>query len=163
MNRITILSLDDEPEVRQAISRDLEPFDKLFRIEVAEDVDDAREVIEAIRSEDDRVGLILCDHRLPGTSGVDFLIELESMEAGQGIRKVLVTGQADQQDTILAINTGGLDHYIAKPWRTEELQQIVKQQLTEYVLDKDIDPIPYLSMLDDPRLFDRIAKGPSID
>ena len=49
MNRITILSLDDEPEVRQAITRDLEPFAKLFRIEVAEDVDDARDVIRQRR------------------------------------------------------------------------------------------------------------------
>lgn len=163
MNRITILSLEDEPEVRQAITRDLEPFAKLFRIEAAEDVEDARELIQSIRDDGDRVGLILCDHRLPGTTGVEFLVQLEGDEDHKGIRKVLVTGQADQQDTIRAINTGGLDHYIAKPWQSETLRTIVREQLTEFILDQDIDPIPYISMLDDPRLFDRIAKGPSID
>lgn len=163
MNRITILSLDDEPEVRQAISRDLEPFAGLFRIEVAEDVEDAREVIQSIDDEGDRLGVILCDHRLPGTSGVEFLIQLESEENHKGIRKVLVTGQADQQDTIRAINTGGLDHFIAKPWQTEVLQDIVRKELTEYILEQDIDPLPFLSMLTDPRLLDRIGKGSRID
>jgi two-component system chemotaxis response regulator CheY len=163
MNRITILSLDDEPEVRQAITRDLEPFASIFRIEVAEDVEDARDVIKSIDDDGDRVGVILCDHRLPGTSGVEFLIQLEAEENHKGIRKVLVTGQADQQDTIRAINTGGLDHYIAKPWQAEALQAIVREQLTGFILDQDIDPIPFLSVLDDSRLFERIAKGPSID
>lgn len=163
MNRISILSLDDEPEVRQAISRDLEPFAELFRIEVAEDVEDAREVIQLIADDGDLLGVILCDHRLPGTSGVDFLIQLESEENHRGIRKVLVTGQADQQDTILAINTGGLDHFIAKPWQTEVLQEIVRKELTNYILDQDIDPLPFLSLLDDPRLLERIARGSRID
>ncbi|MGB6219535.1 response regulator [Haloferula sp.] len=163
MNRITILSLDDEPEVRQAISRDLEPFAELFRIEVAEDVEDAREVIQSIEDDGDLLGVILCDHRLPGTSGVDFLVQLESEQNHQGIRKVLVTGQADQQDTILAINTGGLDHFIAKPWETEMLQEIVRKELTEYLLEQDIDPLPFLSLLTDPRLLDRIGKGSRID
>lgn len=163
MNRISILSLDDEPEVRQAITRDLEPFSSLFRIEVAEDVEDAREVIASIDESGDRVGLILCDHRLPGTTGVEFLVQLEADERHRGMRKVLVTGQADQQDTIKAINTGGLDHYIAKPWQAETLQAIVREQLTEFVLDQDIDPIPFLSQLNDPRLLDRIARGSRID
>lgn len=163
MNRITILSLEDEPEVRQAVTRDLEPFASLFRIEAAEDADDARELIQSIDDDGDQVGVILCDHRLPGMSGVDFLIQLEGEDKYQGIRKVLVTGQADQQDTIRALNAGGLDHYIAKPWQAEALQKIVKEQLTEFILDQDIDPIPFLSLLDDPRLFERIAKGPSVD
>jgi two-component system chemotaxis response regulator CheY len=163
MNRITILSLEDEPEVRQAVTRDLEPFANLFRIEAAEDADDAREVIQSIDEDGDRIGVILCDHRLPGMTGVDFMIQLEADEKYQGIRKVLLTGQADQQDTIRAINTGGLDHYIAKPWQSETLQAIVREQITEYILDQDIDPIPFLSLLSDPRLLDRIAKGPRID
>lgn len=163
MNRISILSVEDEPEVRQAITRDLEMFTKLFRIEVAEDVDDAREVIESIDADGDRVGVILCDHRLPGTTGVEFLIELEAEPNHQGIRKVLVTGQADQQDTIRAINTGGLDHYVAKPWQAEVLQTIVKEQLTEFILSQDLDPIPFLSMLDDSRLLERVARGSRID
>jgi two-component system phosphate regulon response regulator PhoB len=163
MNRIAILSLEDEAEVRQAIARDLEPFAKLFRIEAAEDVDDARELIRSIEDEGDRVGLILCDHRLPGTTGVEFLTQLEADPDRPGMRKVLVTGQADQQDTIRAINDGGLDRYIAKPWSADALQSVVREQLTEYLLDRDIDPMPFLSLLDDPRLLERIGRGSRVD
>ena len=164
MSRITILSLEDEPEVRQAIIRDLEPFAKDFRIEGAEDVEDARDLIASVTAEGDTVGLILCDHRLPGTTGVDFLAQLQAEESTRPIRKVLVTGQADHQDTIRAINTGGLHHYLPKPWKPEDLVSIVREQLTDFVIETSgIDPIPYVGILDGVRLMSKIARGSSID
>lgn len=163
MTQIAILSLEDEPEVRQAITRDLEPFAEAFRIEGAEDVEDARELIASIEGEGDLVGLILCDHRLPGTSGVAFLTELQTEEEHQSIRKVLVTGQADHQDTIRAINAGGLHHYLPKPWKPEELVAIVREQLTDFVLGTEVDPLPYVSILDGTRLMEKISRGPAID
>ena len=163
MNRIAILSLEDEPEVRQAITRDLEPFADSFRIEGAEDVEDARELIDSIMDEGDVVGLILCDHRLPGTTGVEYLTQLQADEKTQSIRKVLVTGQADHQDTIHAINAGGLHHYVTKPWQPEELVEVVREQLTEFVLRSECDPLPYVGVLDGVRLMEKIAHGPAID
>ena len=41
--------------------------------------------------------------------------KMSSDERTAGARKVLVTGQADQADTVRAVNNAGLDHYIAKP------------------------------------------------
>ena len=163
MNRIAIVTLEDEPEVRQAILRDLEPFASSFRIEGAEDVDDVRELIAAIESDGDLVGLVLCDHRLPGTSGIDFLAQLGLEDEHRRIRKVLVTGQADHQDTIRAINAGGIHHYLPKPWRPRQLESIVRDQLTEFVLDSDVDPLPYVAVLDGPRLMEKIGRGPAID
>ena len=163
MNQIVILSLEDEPEVRQAITRDLEPFAAAFRIEGAEDVEDARELIASVEDDGDLVGLILCDHRLPGTSGVAFLTELQATEEHQAIRKVLVTGQADHQDTIRAINAGGLHHYLPKPWKPEELVAIVREQLTDFVLGAEVDPLPYVGILDGVRLMEKISRGSAID
>jgi two-component system chemotaxis response regulator CheY len=167
MSQIAIVSLEDEPEVRQAIIRDLEPFAENFRIEGAEDVEDARELMESIEKDGDRVGLILCDHRLPGTTGVDFLSQLNGEDAekeDRGIRKVLLTGQADHNDTIKAINEGGLHHYVPKPWTPERLAEVVRDQLTEFVLlSEDIDPLPYTAVLDGARLMEKVARGPRID
>lgn len=164
MNQIAILSIEDEPEVREAIRRDLRPFEDKFRIEAAEDVADAREAIRMIEDDGDTVGLILCDHRLPGTTGVDFLTELHADPEHQAIRKVLVTGQAGHEDTIRAINQGGLHHYISKPWKSENLVDIAKGQLTEFVLESnEIEPMPYVAILDGPRLLDKISRGPAID
>lgn len=164
MSQIVILSIEDEPEVREAIRRDLRPFADKFRIEAAEDIPDARELINSIYDDGDTVGLVLCDHRLPGTTGVEFLTELHADPERQAIRKVLVTGQAGHEDTIRAINDGGLHHYISKPWKSENLLEIVRAQLTEFVLaSSEIDPMPYVAILDGPRLLEKISRGPAVD
>ena len=117
---LTILSLEDEADVRDALERDLEQFWDKIRLEVAEDVDDAWAVIDEIVEDGDELALVLSDHRLPGKSGVDFLVELMKDDRFSATRTVLVTGQADQSDTIRAVNHAGLDYYIGKPcasWR----------------------------------------------
>jgi two-component system, OmpR family, phosphate regulon response regulator PhoB len=114
-------------------------------------------VLAQLAAEDDILGLILCDHRLPGESGVDFLARIHAQESWRPARKVLLTGQADQQDTIRAINRGGLNHYLAKPWDSGELIAVVRDQLTTFVLDTDTDPLPYLAILDPEPLLERLA------
>jgi two-component system chemotaxis response regulator CheY len=157
MNQIAILCVEDEPEVRDAVMRDLAPFDGHFRIECAEDVEDARLVISECEASGDPVGLILCDHLLPGTRGVDFLIALSGERPEDPVRKVLLTGQAGHDDTIRAINQAHLHHYIAKPWTPEDLHEVVRDQLTHYVIATPGDLMPYLAILDAPRLLDVIA------
>ncbi len=146
--QLAVLVLEDEPEVRDAIVRDLDPLAGTLRIEPAEDVRDAEEVLAEIAREGDALALVLADHRLPGTTGVDFLVQLCADEVHGRSRKVLVTGQADQQDTIRAVNEAGLDHYVTKPWDPERLRSLVRQQLSVYVLQQDVDPLPHLQALD---------------
>jgi CheY-like chemotaxis protein len=158
MNQILILCVEDEPEVRDAVVRDLEPFAEQFRIECADDVDDARAVMEESRQTGDDVGLILCDHLLPGTRGVDFLVALSKERPDDPVRKVLLTGQAGHEDTIRAINQAQLHYYISKPWTPEELHSVVRSQLTEYVLAGSRDLLPYVATLDGPRLLDAVGQ-----
>lgn len=67
-----------------------------------------------------------------------------------------VTGQADQSDTIKALNQAGLDYYIAKPWDPQTLRNVVREQLTDYVLETGIDPLPYMPVLDGVRIMESI-------
>ncbi|WP_194948873.1 response regulator [Actinomyces trachealis] len=149
--KLTILVVEDEPEVRDAVLGDLEVFSPTVRIEPAEDVDDAWDVVKEVDSDGDRLALVLADHRLPGRSGVDMLVEMTGDERTAAAGKVLVTGQADQADTIRAVNQVGLDHYIAKPWAPADLQETVRTQLTDYVLTQGLDPLPHLRALDAAR------------
>jgi two-component system chemotaxis response regulator CheY len=158
MNQILILCIEDESEVRDALVRDLAPFRPVFRIEAAEDAADARAVLREAEAAGDRVGLILCDHLLPGQRGVDLLIELHREPATRATRKVLITGQAGLDDTIRAINQAGLQHYIAKPWQPADLHAIVRNQLTDYVIANEEELLPYVSTLDGPRLLEALAK-----
>ncbi|CAM2764050.1 response regulator [Actinomyces slackii] len=154
--KLTILVVEDEPEVRDAVVADLAPFAAQVRIEPAEDVEDALEVVGEVEADGDLIALVLADHRLPGRTGVDMLVEMRGDERTAAARKVLVTGQADQADTIRAVNEAGLDHYIAKPWRPEQLHEVVRTQLTSFVLDEGLDPLPHLRALDQVRAMEAL-------
>jgi two-component system chemotaxis response regulator CheY len=158
MSRLVILCIEDEDEVRDAVVRDLEVFEPTFLVEMAEDADDARQVVAEVTAAGSQVALVIADHRLPGMQGTDFLIELHDNPETAPARKVLLTGQAGHEDTIRAINEASLDHYISKPWTEQELHSVVREQLTEYVLDQVDDVLPYVATLDGARLLERLSK-----
>lgn len=151
-HEIYILVVEDELEVMDALVNDLEEFENDFPIETANNSEEAKRVVEQVRASGYEIGLILCDHVLPGENGVDFLISLQDKPDFRDARKVLVTGQAGLEDTIQAINKADLDHYIAKPWSKESLHEVVIDQLTSYVITKKYNPLDYMSVLDGVRL-----------
>jgi response regulator RpfG family c-di-GMP phosphodiesterase len=149
--RLVVLVVEDEPEVRDALVRDLRPLAPVADVEAADDAEEAAEVVAEL-APDQRLALVLADHRLPGRSGVDLLVDLESDPRHASARKVLVTGQADLADTVRAVNLAGLDHFVAKPWDPAELDAVVRDQLTAFVADHVDDVLPYLAHLDAERL-----------
>ena len=161
--QIYILIVEDELEVMDALVNDLEFFEQTFPIESANTAEEANLVIDHISDEGNAVGLILCDHVLPGQNGVDLLVELQNKNGISMSRKVLVTGQAGLDDTIIAINKADLNHYIAKPWTREQLHKVVVDELTKYVIQRKLNPLPYMSTLDANRLSDIIRENPLTD
>lgn len=151
---IYILVVEDELEVMDALVNDLQSFENYFPIETANSSEEAKEVVEQIQAEGSELGLILCDHVLPGQNGVDFLVEQYSESIKTKTKKVLVTGQAGFEDTILALNNADLDHYIAKPWTKQELDSVVIKLLTDYVIEQKHNPMKYMAVLDAVRLAD---------
>ncbi len=162
-HNIYILIVEDELEVMDALVKDLEEFETIFPIETANDSNEAEEVIHYILDHGHKVGLILCDHVLPGKNGVDLLIELQKNEATVKSKKVLVTGQAGHEDTILAINKANLDHYIAKPWTEEELKEVVKGQLTNYVIENEKNMLAFMQVLDAEKISEAMRKHKMTD
>ena len=157
MKSLVLLCVEDEPEVRDALIRDLEPFESIVRIEIAEDVDDARSVVQSCLDMGLQIALVLCDHLLPGMNGVDYLVEMNQQSPTVKTRKVLVTGQAGLEDTVRAVNEANLEHYIAKPWTPEGLHAVVKKQLTDYVIQNVEDLLPYVSVLDGARILEALS------
>lgn len=161
MNELVILVVEDEPEVRAALLRDLEPLRPAARIVEAASVPDAHDALAEIVEDGDRLALVLADHLLPGETGVDLLVALAASPATAAGKRVLVTGQAGHADTIRAVNEADLDHYIAKPWSPDELVQVSIEALTDFVLEQRLDPLPYVQYLDAPRLLEAYAKRAS--
>lgn len=161
--KIYILVVEDELEVMEAIVQDLEKFEALFPVEAANNAKEAEEVIEEIFTQNDKLGLILCDHVLPGKNGVDLLIELQKSPQTVSTKKVLITGQADHDDTIHAVNKADLNHYIAKPWSQKQLEKVVIDELTDYVIEHEKNLLPFMQILDADRLSDEIRKNKMTD
>ncbi len=151
-HKIYILVVEDELEVMDALLLDLEDFETIFPLETANTTEEARTVISEIYAAGNEIGLILCDHILPGENGVDLLIELQAHESYRASKKVLVTGQAGLEDTIQAINKANLNHYIAKPWSKQDLSETVIKQLTDFVIEQGYNPLEYMIVLDAKRL-----------
>jgi CheY-like chemotaxis protein len=159
VDELLILVVEDEPEVRAEVVRDLESFAGTIRVEQADAVADARDAIDELERAGDHVGLIVADHRLPGgESGVDLLVSLKENPATRAIRTILLTGQAGHEDTIRAINDADLDYYFSKPWDPNELAAVAVRLLTDFVIDVGMDPLRYVRELDGPRLMAAFAK-----
>ncbi|HEX9079467.1 MAG TPA: HD domain-containing phosphohydrolase, partial [Desulfuromonadaceae bacterium] len=80
----------------------------------------------------DNVGLIMSDQRMPGMNGAEFLQQCRA--AAPDALRILLTGYADINATIDAINKGGASRYISKPWNDEELVQTVRDAIRQYAL-----------------------------
>jgi CheY-like chemotaxis protein len=149
------MCVDDEREVLTAVEKDLEVFaEHGINVEPCSSVSEARSVLEAM--EPGQLALIFCDHLMPGVKGVDFLIELAQNPATNRSKKVLLTGQAGQKETIQAINFAHIDQYIPKPWSGNGLRSIAKNLLTDYIIAVDEHPERFGPVLDFGKIMEAI-------
>jgi len=117
--RAVILTVDDEPEVLNAVERDLRGhFRADYRIVKASSGRQALETVEQLKEREATVALFLVDERMPEMSGTEFLQQAASIYPDA--RKVLLTAYADTQAAITGINDVGLDYYLMKPWDPPE-------------------------------------------
>jgi CheY-like chemotaxis protein len=159
MSKIYIVCIEDEDEVRDAIVKDVEVLEPKFPIEATSSAEEALELIGTIYDEGNEVGLILCDHVLPGIQGVELLIELAHNPETTHAKKVLITGQAGHQDTIRAINEADIDYYISKPWTKEQLLSVCRRELTEYVIDTEKNLLDFMGVLNADELSEAMRTG----
>jgi thioredoxin reductase (NADPH) len=110
-----IMSVDDEPEVLSAVERDLRrQYGSEYRILKAASGVEALEAARQLQQRGTAVALFLVDHRMPGMTGTELLLEVRRLHPEA--RKVLLTAYADTEAAITSINEIGLDHYLLKPW-----------------------------------------------
>lgn len=112
----TILVVDDETGSQDAIRRTLEED---FHVLTASSADEARVLME--RHEP---AVILCDQRMPGTSGVQFLKEVR--ERWPDVVRIVISGYTDSEDIIAGINDAGIYQYVLKPWMPDHLLDCVR-------------------------------------
>jgi thioredoxin reductase (NADPH) len=114
-----ILSVDDDPSVLSAISRDLRrQYGEHFRVLRADSGATALEAVRELKQRNDPVALFLADQRMPHMSGVEFLAQATRLYPDA--KRALLTAYADTNAAIEAINTAAVHYYLLKPWDPPE-------------------------------------------
>jgi thioredoxin reductase (NADPH) len=119
MSKPTVLTVDDDPLVSAAITRDLaSQYGLAYRIVRAASGPEALAVLTTLALRDEPVALIAADQRMPQMTGIEML-EQARVHA-PGAKLLLLTAYADTDVAIKAINDIGLDYYLLKPWDPPE-------------------------------------------
>jgi thioredoxin reductase (NADPH) len=128
-----IMTVDDDPQVCNAIERDLRrQYRPDYRIIKAMSGQEALNAADALKKRSDAVALFLADQRMPEMTGVEFLGK--AVEVFPEAKRVLLTAYADTEAAIKAINDVRLDHYLLKPWDPpdEKLYPVVSDLLEDW-------------------------------
>jgi len=121
-DKINILYVDDE-------SNNLISFKALFRIKYNVDTAiSASDAVKVLRNKS--VNIIITDQRMPQMTGVEFLESI--LEEFPDPMRILLTGFADMNAVIDAINKGKIFHYLSKPWNEEELDLTINRAFDVY-------------------------------
>ncbi|MEJ2631364.1 MAG: response regulator [Acidihalobacter sp.] len=120
-----ILCVDDEPKLLSGLERAL--FDR-FDVSTAP----SGEIGLAVLERDEPFAVIVSDMRMPGMDGAAFLARAREL-APDSVR-ILLTGQADTESAISAINQGAIFRFLCKPCPAEELISNLDQAVTQYRL-----------------------------
>ena len=80
------------------------------------------------------ISVIVSDQRMPRMSGVEFFCEAEKMQ--HPAVRIILTGYADLDSVVQAVNGGRIFRYLTKPIDSEELLQTVKQAVDHYNVQK---------------------------
>ncbi|HJV67443.1 MAG TPA: HD domain-containing phosphohydrolase [Geomonas sp.] len=76
------------------------------------------------------IAVVVSDNQMPGMSGLEFLSKLRSISPDTV--KVLISAYVDLPTALAAINTSEVFRYIIKPWKNEEILEVVKEGLKRY-------------------------------
>ncbi|AZR74195.1 hypothetical protein BBF96_12780 [Anoxybacter fermentans] len=122
----TILVVDDEVMITESISIYLELTTDL-RVLTANDPEVGLKYVK-----EEEIDLVISDFLMPSMTGLEFLRRVK--EINQDAVLILLTGCADKESAIKAINEVGLYYYIEKPWNNEELVKIIYNGLEKKIL-----------------------------
>ena len=125
--RATVLLVDDEPHSLSAMKMALEDE---FDIHIAADAEAALAVLDR-----EWVQVILCDQRMPGRTGVEFLTEVR--ERWPDVIRIIITGYTDANSMMAAINDAGIHQFLTKPWHPDQLLVACRNAARLFSLARD--------------------------
>lgn len=126
----TVLIVDDE----EMVVRSLESF---LTLETSWKILTFCSPLEALEALDStHVQVVVADFLMPGMDGITFL--KEARETQPAATRILLTGYADKENAIRAINEAGLYHYLEKPWDNDRLRLVIRNGVERSALFNEL-------------------------
>lgn len=126
--RPVVLCVDDETSILNSLRRVFldEPFETLLAT-------DGVEGLRIVAAQD--VDLVLADFRMPGMDGVEFLKRVRTIRPE--CLRVVLSGYADINQIVSALDQGQIYRFLSKPWNDDELRDQVRKFLDHQRLDRE--------------------------
>ncbi len=118
--KYTVMFIDDEPNILRAIKRALFKMD--INLVLADSGQKALALLEKAPAH-----VIISDMKMPNMSGAELLEQVA--EKYPDTFRVVLTGYADIDSTIKAVNQGRIHRYMQKPWDNQELMNTIEEGL----------------------------------
>jgi putative two-component system response regulator len=126
-----VFVVDDEEMVALAI-------ESFLHLDTSYEVRTFTSPLNALQAlETDKAGVIIADFMMPALDGISFLRRCRDIHPF-GTR-ILLTGYADKENAIRAINEAGLYYYLEKPWNNDHLKLVVRNGMERSALFNELD------------------------
>lgn len=126
-----VVIVDDEEIVLSSIR-------SILNLETAYDVAAFSSATKALKFiEKNDVALVISDYLMPEMDGISFLAEVRKLKPY--IPRIILTGYADKENAIKAINEVGLFQYIEKPWDNDDLLIILRNGIEKQKLMRKLE------------------------
>jgi two-component system chemotaxis response regulator CheY len=131
MTKGYMICVDDDSSVLETLQEQLrEKFQNTHYIEIADSAEVALSLIDDVQESGEVIEVIISDQVMPGMKGDKFLEEIHKKLPDT--IKILLTGQAGLDSAIRAINYGGLNRYVEKPWNIDLLSRDIQDLITKF-------------------------------
>ena len=125
MNQPRILFIDDEENILNSLRRLL--HNENYLIHTTTSCEEALNLVKA-----EHFSVVVSDQKMPGMLGTELLEKIRSLVPD--CIRVILTGYADIQSAIEAINKGAVYRFISKPWNDDELKLVLRQAVMQYLM-----------------------------
>ncbi len=127
----TILIVDDE----EMVTTSLQSF---LQLETEYQVRTFTSPMEALQWVNGaNLDVVIADFFMPDMDGITFLKEVRARRPEA--TRILLTGYADKENAIRAINEAGLYYYLEKPWDNDHLQVVIRNGVERATLFRQLD------------------------
>ena len=137
MKKPVIICVDDEQTILDSLEIDLlKAFEDKYLIETAQSGEEALELLSELLAEQYEVPLVISDHIMPNMKGDELLRSVHAISPNT--LKIMLTGQADLEAVVNAINYAKLYRYIPKPWQCDDLKLTATEAIYRYFQDQKL-------------------------